>query len=120
MAVEGGIGGRISAFRRPRGMSQERLAHLVGRSESWLSQVERHPAGREPGRPDAARRGALGQQRDIGAAVLHLLEAERIAPEKVRHHVLVRELVRSFLKRERRRLAVPQVRPLAERLGVAA
>jgi len=41
MAAEGGIGGRVSAFRRRRGMSQERLAHLVGRSESWLSQVER-------------------------------------------------------------------------------
>jgi transcriptional regulator with XRE-family HTH domain len=67
---------------------------------------------------DVAR--ALGQQRDVGAAVLHLLEAERIAPEEVRHHVLVRELVRSFLKRERRRLAVPELRPLAERLGVSA
>jgi transcriptional regulator with XRE-family HTH domain len=67
---------------------------------------------------DVAR--ALGQQRDVGAAVLHLLEAERIAAEEVRHHVLVRELVRSFLKRERRRLAVPELRPLAERLGVTA
>jgi transcriptional regulator with XRE-family HTH domain len=67
---------------------------------------------------DVAR--ALGQQRDVGAAVLHLLEAERIAPEEVRHHVLVRELVRCFLKRERRRLAVPELRPLAERLGVTA
>jgi len=67
---------------------------------------------------DVAR--ALGQQRDVGAAVLHLLEAERIAPEEVRHHVLVRELVRSFLRRERRRLAVPELRPLAERLGVTA
>jgi transcriptional regulator with XRE-family HTH domain len=67
---------------------------------------------------DVAR--ALGQQRDVGAAVLHLLEAERIAPEEVRHHVPVRELVRSFLKRERRRLAVPELRPLADRLGVTA
>lgn len=67
---------------------------------------------------DVAR--AHGQQREVGAAVLHLLEAERIAPEEVRHHVLVRELVRSFLKRERRRLAVPELRPLAERLGVTA
>jgi transcriptional regulator with XRE-family HTH domain len=35
------IGQRISAYRRRRGMSQAALAGLVGRSESWLSQVER-------------------------------------------------------------------------------
>lgn len=35
------IGERIVAFRRRRGMSQAVLAGLVGRSESWLSQVER-------------------------------------------------------------------------------
>src|SRR6266705_4671992 len=36
-----GIGQRIAAFRRRRGLSQAALAGLVGRSESWLSQVER-------------------------------------------------------------------------------
>lgn len=41
MADVGEIGRRIRAYRRRRGLSQERLAHLVGRSESWLSQVER-------------------------------------------------------------------------------
>lgn len=35
------IGKRIAAYRRRRGMSQEALAGLIGRSESWLSQVER-------------------------------------------------------------------------------
>jgi transcriptional regulator with XRE-family HTH domain len=34
-------GRRISAYRRRRGLSQAALAGLVGRSESWLSQVER-------------------------------------------------------------------------------
>jgi transcriptional regulator with XRE-family HTH domain len=37
----GGIGQRIAAYRRRRGLSQAALAGLVGRSESWLSQVER-------------------------------------------------------------------------------
>lgn len=35
------IGQRIAAYRRRRGISQAVLAGLVGRSESWLSQVER-------------------------------------------------------------------------------
>lgn len=36
-----GIGERIAAYRLRRGLSQAALAGLVGRSESWLSQVER-------------------------------------------------------------------------------
>jgi transcriptional regulator with XRE-family HTH domain len=36
-----GLGARIAAYRRRRGLSQAALAGLVGRSESWLSQVER-------------------------------------------------------------------------------
>lgn len=39
--VSGAIGERIAAHRRRRGISQAALAGLVGRSESWLSQVER-------------------------------------------------------------------------------
>ena len=39
--VTGSIGERIAAYRRRRGISQAALAGLVGRSESWLSQVER-------------------------------------------------------------------------------
>jgi transcriptional regulator with XRE-family HTH domain len=35
------IGQRIAAYRRRRGLSQAALAGLIGRSESWLSQVER-------------------------------------------------------------------------------
>ena len=35
------LGARIAAYRRRRGLSQAALAGLVGRSESWLSQVER-------------------------------------------------------------------------------
>lgn len=36
-----GAGRRIAIYRRRRGLSQVALAGLVGRSESWLSQVER-------------------------------------------------------------------------------
>ncbi|MEV4283258.1 helix-turn-helix transcriptional regulator [Actinoplanes xinjiangensis] len=39
--VSGSIGERIAAYRRRRGLSQTTLAGLIGRSESWLSQVER-------------------------------------------------------------------------------
>ncbi|MGH8883768.1 MAG: helix-turn-helix domain-containing protein [Egibacteraceae bacterium] len=35
------IGDRIRSYRRRRGMSQKVLGQLVGRSESWVSQVER-------------------------------------------------------------------------------
>jgi transcriptional regulator with XRE-family HTH domain len=41
MASEATIGQRIAAYRRRRGLSQAALAGLVGKSESWLSQVER-------------------------------------------------------------------------------
>jgi transcriptional regulator with XRE-family HTH domain len=37
----GGTGERIAVYRRRRGLSEAALAGLVGRSESWLSQVER-------------------------------------------------------------------------------
>lgn len=41
MVVTGSMGERIAMYRRRRGLSQAALAGLVGRSESWLSQVER-------------------------------------------------------------------------------
>ena len=39
--ITGSIGERVAAYRRRRGLSQAALAGLIGRSESWLSQVER-------------------------------------------------------------------------------
>lgn len=41
MALDGPIGDRIRIYRSRRGLSQRELAGLIGRSESWLSQVER-------------------------------------------------------------------------------
>jgi hypothetical protein len=64
---------------------------------------------------DVAR--AYGQRRNDAAAVATLLEAERIAPEEIHYHVVVRELLRELLKRERR-TATPGLRPLAQRVGV--
>jgi transcriptional regulator with XRE-family HTH domain len=41
VTLEGPIGERIRIYRGRRGLSQRELAGLIGRSESWLSQVER-------------------------------------------------------------------------------
>jgi DNA-binding XRE family transcriptional regulator len=35
------IGGHVRSYRLRRGLTQARLAHLVGRSERWLLHVER-------------------------------------------------------------------------------
>jgi transcriptional regulator with XRE-family HTH domain len=64
---------------------------------------------------DVAR--AYGQRRNDAAAVATLLEAERVAPEEIHYHVVVRELLRELLKRERRS-ATPGLRALAQRVGV--
>lgn len=57
------------------------------------------------------------QRRADTAAVVNLLEAERVAPQTLRYNVLVRELLREMLKRERR-AATPGLRALALRAGV--
>jgi len=59
------------------------------------------------------------QQRNDAATVLTLLEAERVAPEEVKYHVIVPEMLRDLLKRERR-AATPGLRPLAARMGVVS
>jgi len=35
------VGERIAIYRRRRGLSQVALANLIGRSEAWVSQVQR-------------------------------------------------------------------------------
>ncbi|MFC6015212.1 helix-turn-helix transcriptional regulator [Plantactinospora solaniradicis] len=52
-------------------------------------------------------------------AVLHLLEAERVAPESVRVNVQARALLLDLLSKERR-AATPGLRPLAQRAGLLA
>jgi transcriptional regulator with XRE-family HTH domain len=62
----GAIGERIAAHRRRRGISQAALAGLVGRSESWLSQVERGI-----------------RSVDSLTVILDLARVLRVAPEKL-------------------------------------
>jgi hypothetical protein len=80
-------------------------------NSAWLMDAAK--ARRSP--IDVAR--AYGQRHDAAAAVATLMGAERVAPEEVHYHVVVRELLRELLKRERRS-ATPGLRPLAQRVGV--
>jgi len=64
---------------------------------------------------DLARSYAM--RRMDAAAVNTLLDAEQIAPETVRYNVVVFALLRELLKREHR-ATTPQLRPLAERVGI--
>ncbi|RSM61792.1 transcriptional regulator, partial [Actinoplanes sp. ATCC 53533] len=61
---------------------------------------------------------AEAQRRRDADAVLHLLEAERIAPETVRYNVIVRELVRGLLARRKRGGRTSALHSLAVRSGV--
>ncbi len=62
---------------------------------------------------------AHSQQRNDTAAVLSLMEAERLAPEAVRFHPQARDLIQTALHRSRKN-AIPGLDGLAERAGVAA
>lgn len=64
---------------------------------------------------DVAR--AYGQRRMTDEAVQTLREAERLTPEQVRTHQLVREMVRDLLRAGRRQPDKP-LRDLARRIGV--
>ena len=60
---------------------------------------------------------AHSQRKRDAEAVLHLLEAERVAPETVRYNTAVREMVREMLSRERRS-KTSTLHGLATRAGV--
>jgi hypothetical protein len=47
-----------------------------------------------------------------------LLTAERLAPQRVRSNRLVQETARHLLERSRRRAGGPELRGLAERMGL--
>jgi len=64
---------------------------------------------------DVAR--AYAQRRKVPETVSTLEEAEVLAPEQVRAHPFVREMVRDLLRGERRRVK-PELRALAQRVGV--
>ena len=60
---------------------------------------------------------AYGQVRMDAAAMNMLLDAERLSAQTVRYSHFVRELLRELLRREHR-ATTPQLRPLAERIGL--
>lgn len=64
---------------------------------------------------DVAR--AYAQRRKAADTVRTLEEAEAVAPEQVRSHPMVREMVRDLLRGERRSVN-PALRALAQRVGV--
>jgi hypothetical protein len=59
------------------------------------------------------------QRRDDPGVLVHLANAESTGPEDMRYNTLARELVQGLLKRARPTYA-PQVRALAERIGLLA
>lgn len=60
---------------------------------------------------------AYSQHREDAAVVVNLMEAERVAPQALRYNVIVREMLRELLKRERKS-ATPGLRNVAKRAGV--
>lgn len=67
---------------------------------------------------DLAAATAMGTD-GSSVAVLHLLEAERVAPEAIRANVQARSLLLDLLTKERR-TATPGLRPMAVRAGLLA
>lgn len=61
---------------------------------------------------------AYGQHRNDAAAVLALIEAERLAPQAVHHSPVARDLIQNCLRRARRKGALPGLDGLAQRVGV--
>jgi hypothetical protein len=57
------------------------------------------------------------QRKRDADALLHLMEAERVAPEMVRYNVMARELVREMLARQKRS-KTSALHRLAVRAGV--
>jgi transcriptional regulator with XRE-family HTH domain len=81
------IGERIALIRRRRGLSQAKLAGLVGRSESWLSQIER---GARP----IERLGIIGElARVLDVPVSELTgAAPRLVRDPAEQHAAVEEM----------------------------
>ncbi len=81
------IGERIALIRRRRGLSQAKLAGLVGRSESWLSQVER---GARP----IERLGILGElARVLDVPVSELTgDPPRVVRDPAEQHAAVEDI----------------------------
>jgi transcriptional regulator with XRE-family HTH domain len=81
MPTNGPVGERIAIYRRRRGLSQVVLAGLIGRSVSWLSQVERgtRAVDRKPGPGTVTTASDLTQLRSRVDAAWRLRQASRYA-----------------------------------------
>jgi hypothetical protein len=82
--------------------------------------TEAMPAGLHGGRsrPHIDLAWAQAQAKNDMEAILHLQQAERVAPESIRYHTIARELVRELLKRSRK--PTPALTAIATRAGVLA
>jgi transcriptional regulator with XRE-family HTH domain len=60
---------------------------------------------------------AYAQRKEDAAAVINLMETERVAPQVLQYNVVARDLLRGLLKRERRPVT-PGLHALAVRAGV--
>lgn len=86
---------RVDPDRLPAGLVERRCQFLIDLARGWA------------------------QRREDSAAVATLLQAERLGPEEVHFNPLVVDLVVMFLRRERRG-AIPELRGLADRMGMSA
>jgi transcriptional regulator with XRE-family HTH domain len=102
IAVAAELGDPGEALRASAGVDTDRLPQGLN---SRRAQVHIHLAW------------AHGQRRRDADAVLHLMEAERIAPQAVRYNVIVRELIREMLVRQKR-MKTSALHSLAVRAGV--
>jgi transcriptional regulator with XRE-family HTH domain len=100
IGLELGLGGRIAEIAekvRPEGVSQSRQAAY------WIDYG----------------RGLLAERKTRDRGLVALLNAERLAPQKVRNNVFAREAVSSLLVNARREAGGRELRGLAWRMGVA-
>jgi transcriptional regulator with XRE-family HTH domain len=125
----GGDGNRLWTAFGPTNVAVHEVSTAValGRPDDAIRIGEVLDTSRLPG-PLVGRRtqvhldlAAANAQRPDGdaMAVLHMLEAERVAPQTVYVNARARTLLTTMLARERR-VVTPGLRPLAERAGVAA
>jgi hypothetical protein len=102
VAVGAELGDPAEALRASEGVDTDQLPEGLN---SRRAQVHIHLAW------------AHGQRRRDADAILHLMEAERIAPQAVRYNVIVRELIREMLARQKR-AKTSALHQLAVRAGV--
>ena len=73
------IGDQVRSYRTRRGLTQEQLAHLIGRSERWLIDVERGEV--DPRLSDAV---ALAEALCVGVADLASAPEPNARPPPIR------------------------------------